>query len=114
MRSPGEVDFLVAFDDVSDAIHQNAVDHGWWDSERSVGEIIALMHSELSECLEAFRKDNPRDEHCPDFSSAEVELADLFIRGMDFARKWRMDLPGAILAKHEYNKTREYRHGKKF
>jgi len=33
-------------------IHQNAVDHGWWDNKRSFCEIIDLCHSELSEALE--------------------------------------------------------------
>jgi hypothetical protein len=33
-------------------IHQNAVEHGWWDTKRTFGEIIALCHSELSEALE--------------------------------------------------------------
>lgn len=36
-------------------IHQNAKDHGWWEGERSFGEIIALCHSELSEAPEAYR-----------------------------------------------------------
>lgn len=37
------------------AVHENAVKHGWWDEERTFGEIIALCHSELSEALEAYR-----------------------------------------------------------
>ena len=36
--------------------HAIAKDHGWWDQERSFGDLIALVHSELSEALEAYRE----------------------------------------------------------
>lgn len=40
-------------------VHQNAVAHGWWDEERSVAEIFALIHSEWSEALEEARAGKP-------------------------------------------------------
>ena len=40
-------------------IHQNAVNHGWWEGTRSLAEIIALIHSEWSEALEEARAGRP-------------------------------------------------------
>lgn len=107
-------DFELVFLRWQEAVHQNARDKGWWDEERNKGEAIALMHSELSEALEALRKGEQADEKCPEFSNLEVELADVIIRIMDFAGGEDLDIAGAIVAKHAYNKTRPHKHGKKF
>ncbi len=42
--------------DLQREAHAIAKDHGWWDEERSFGDLIALVHSELSEALEAYRE----------------------------------------------------------
>jgi len=96
-------------------INKTNVLKGWTKRERSDGEMIALIHSELSECLEAMRRGNPPSKKIPEFSWAEEELADTVIRIIDLCIKNDYDLPKAMCAKMEYNKTRPYMHGgKKF
>lgn len=87
--------------------HTTAKLKGWWDEERNDGELIALMHSELSEALEAMRN------HLATDAIAE-ELADCCIRIFDYCGARDIDLEKALINKMEYNKTRPYRHGKKF
>ena len=106
--------FPVYFLLMSKYVHANAVEHGWWEEPREDGTLIALIMSEAAEALEALRKGNGPDEYCPQFSGAEVELADVIIRIMDMAEAKGWNVAGAIVAKHEFNKTRPYKHGKEF
>lgn len=87
---------------------------GFWVDEHgqpiTKGEKIALMHSELSEALEGIRKNVPDGEK----GSESEELADLFIRLMDYCGYFGIDLAGAVHRKQLQNLQRPFRHGKKF
>ena len=87
--------------------HKIAREKGWWDKERSDGEVIALMHSELSEALEAMRNNHSQD-------AVAEELADCCIRIFDYCGEKDIDLEKALSKKIEKNKGRSYRHGKAF
>lgn len=96
--------------------HENAVAHGWWETERSFGEQIALMHSELSEALEDYRNNLEineiyfeGDKPC----GIPIELADCIIRIFDTCGKYDINLQEAIIKKMSYNEKRPYKHGGK-
>lgn len=89
--------------------YQTAVEHGWHDEDREFGTIVALMHSELSEALEAFRK-SPEDKMWDDITE---EFADVVIRIFDACGKYGLNLEQAIINKMEKNKNREFKHGGK-
>jgi len=84
----------------------------WWCDlqtgepiQRNHGELIALVHSELSEALEADRK-NLMDDKLPHRHGLEVELADAVIRIFDMAAGLKLDIGGALVEKLEYNRNR--------
>lgn len=180
-------------------VHENAVNHGWWENERSFAGIIDLIHSELTEALEEVRNGHELNEvyytcgkdydcalyepmginkecnGCPKNKpeGVPIELADTVIRILDyfgrheidpcmfgdveyqeaddtetllaechfllsesykkyklqyprfyplmrcietifaFCKRFEIDIEEAIKIKHEYNKTRPYKHGGK-
>lgn len=97
---------------VRDVAHNNAVRGGWWHDlktgeplQRNSGELLCLMHSEISEAMEGNRK-GLMDKHLPHRANEEVELADLIIRVMDYAGANGFDIGGAVSEKLAYNQLR--------
>lgn len=84
---------------------------GWWDDANSndpkyvVGTKLVLIHGEISEAMEGYRK-GLQDSHLPDRPAIEVELADALIRIGDLAGWLGLDLEGAVAEKMLYNRTR--------
>ena len=99
---------------IAKKVYKNAVNHGFWKGEVNDGERMALIHAEISEALEALREGNPSSSKIIEFTNLEEELADAVIRIMDYAFGKDLDIAGAIIAKMDYNESREFMHGKTF
>jgi len=107
--------FQKQFGKLQNEIYENARDKGFWEDFHNVLDTqkitfgiatqLALIHSEVSEALEALRK--------YDMENFEEELADIVIRVMNLSERFGIDLMGQILLKHTLNTQREYKHGGK-
>lgn len=108
--------FCVELRKVVESCGQHSLDKGFRiaGTPRNEGELIALMHSELSEALEAMRKKKIVSDHCPELSAVQEELADTCIRIFDYCAEFGIELGDAIRIKMAFNKTREHKHGKQF
>ena len=94
--------------------HENAVSKGFWDTIKSGAECIALMHSEVSEALEAMRQGGGECDKIPEIGAIDEEMADVIIRVLDFCAANDIDIDKAVRLKMEYNEGRTHMHGKQF
>ena len=120
-------------------IHEGNKARGFYEGEKNIGEMLCLVHSEISEALEADRKGKyfKQSPNIDDFSSDnefndvgerywkiefessikdtfEDEIADAIIRLLDLAAFKSIDIEAHIKAKMRYNSLRPYKHGKKY
>lgn len=126
--------FIDQFQRIQKQVHASAVEKGWWDDYKAIRDCLKiadashnlqiafklawimsklnLVTSEIGEATEGLRTGNSPDDKIPQFTSVVAELADVIIRLMDLAEEENWPLAEAIIAKINFNATREYKHGK--
>ncbi len=114
----------MGLNDLRDEALRIATEHGFTDA--TIGEEIALMHSELSEALEDHRdgraptevwytdagyvaQGSKREKPC----GIPSEMADVIIRVLHFCGKYGIDIEQAVREKMAYNETRPFKNGGK-
>ncbi len=126
---------LSNINELAQEVYRRNVEKGFYQEPKNIGEMIALLHSELSEALECDRKDRyanadneiwARLDASPDKVSFadlfretvkdtfEDEIADTFIRLLDVSGFLGIDIQRHIEYKMKYNETREFKHGKRY
>lgn len=85
-------------------IRRNNEKNGFlWNADTDAPICLCLIHSEVSEALEAYRDGKPLGE----------ELADIIIRVLDLSDRLQVDIDQEIRKKIETNKKRGFKHGRK-
>ena len=130
---------LRGLNNLASDIHTAAKSKGFHNQPQETGTTLMLMVSELSEALEADRKgrytkyelfhetlgflESIRDPKPDPFTEAfedfvkdthEDEIADAFIRLLDYVGKKQINLEWHVAQKMRYNQTREHKHGKAY
>lgn len=85
--------------------HDNAKQKGFYDKPKEFGTLMALIHSEVSEALEADRRGT---------NKVGEELADIIIKVADVAGYYNIDLEEEISKKMQYNQLRERLYGRAY
>ena len=93
-----------SLNELAEICHQTAVEKGFWDQPRNIGEALMLIVTEVAEAMEAYRHQD--DAHFKE------EIADSFIRLLDLCGGLKIDIEDEIQKKAIRNKSRPYKHGK--
>ena len=104
------------FDELSEEIHKNAVDKGFWDKTVDpifIAKQMMMIVSEVSEAMEALRKDMDPDQISDEFADILIRTLDLYA-GIAEAGYVTKSLDYAVKEKMEKNSHRPKKHGVRF
>lgn len=121
---PSEYYLEQMFSKLQEDIYRDNHEKGFWPkwvfsnpeaTDYVYGAKIGLIHTEVSEMMEALRSIEPiYSEKIPGFTLLEEEAADAIIRILDLTGSRGLKIGAAIVAKLEYNLKRPPKHGKRF
>ncbi|NDB58817.1 nucleotide pyrophosphohydrolase [bacterium] len=104
------------FDELAEEIHKNAVDKGFWDKTVDpifIAKQMMMIVSEVSEAMEALRKDMDPDQISDEFADIIIRTLDLYA-GIAAAGYVTKSLDYAVKQKMERNTHRPKKHGVRF
>jgi NTP pyrophosphatase (non-canonical NTP hydrolase) len=136
VRRVSRTEGLLSLRDMQQWVAEFCIAKGWsgeGSPEKTFGDCMALLHSEVSEALEAYRNWGMEDvtDRCgcgidlaDQATVGEIghrckpegvgsEFADILVRLLDDCERWGIDLEYEFKRKMQYNDTRAYRHGGK-
>lgn len=105
-------------DDLAMELHKVAVTKGFWPEAEDVDDIFIakqcmMIVSEVTETMEAIRKDKGEEEITKEVADILIRTLDLYA-GMVEAGYTKMSLDYAFDEKTQFNKTRPEKHGVRF
>jgi NTP pyrophosphatase (non-canonical NTP hydrolase) len=104
------------FDNLAINLHEVAVEKGFWPEDIDdifVAKQCMMIVSEVTEVMEAVRKDKGEEEITKEFADIIIRTLDLYA-GMVEAGYTRLSLDQALREKVDFNKTRPEKHGVRF
>ena len=106
------------FDNLAINLHEAAVKKGFWGIPEDVDDIFIakqcmMIVSEVTEVMEAVRKDKGEEEITKEFADIIIRTLDLYA-GMVEAGYTKLSLDEMLRQKVEFNKTRPEKHGVRF
>ena len=104
------------FDNFAIELHNNAKQKGFWPEEIDdifIAKQCMMIVSEVTEVMEAVRKDKGEEEITKEFADILIRTLDLYA-GVVEAGYTRLSLDQALREKVEFNKTRPEKHGVRF